>query len=436
MTIYDVPCEGTNGATATAVLLGVSTVSGTMTFTNVRAKRGATSLAASASSQIIQTISAAGVLDRGYIYLSSLPGVDTTMGAIYYTTSIRGVQWLVTAGGKARLQSQGSGGSLTTQATDTANIPTGQWVRFELYAEAGTSPTTGKARLAIYALDSTTPLYDTGLISGIDTAGSSGLFVQSRQNVNTTFNVDDLGTKTATDAVWGPWLSNTAPTVAVSPLIQSPAAASAFAATATPTDDGSITAYAWSVVAAKSTASPSLTGGTTANVSGTAGAAGSLTTLQCIVTDDGALTSPPAELEIRVPVAGSADAVPLALDGTSKVGTWTKVGAPATDGAVLADASDATYLETGALSATEQSVSLRWQPSAARTTMTKTLRLWTDTGTGNAIVRLYEGATPRKTWTPQAITSTPTDYPFVVDPTTIAAITDFGNLLLVIGFTS
>lgn len=229
------------------------------------------------------------------------------------------------------------------------------------------------------------------------------------------------------------------PGMAVAPTLsltgnQNVAAAATVTATATATGTGTLT-YAWSVVTAQSTSTPTLTGGTTATVSLTAPAIGNLVTLQCIVTDSiGGLTAT-ATTEVRVPRAGSATVVPLALDAI-KVGTITRVGGSATDGAALADASDTTYLETGALSSTEQSAEARWEPHNSRASGQMTpLRLGTDTGTATALVKLVEATTVRQSWT-QAVTATATDYTFTLDPATISAIADWGNLRVRVGFTT
>lgn len=434
------PAEGTPGAAITKTNTGatrdIDTLSGIANFVTAWSNRGATSIQGSGAGQVIWNVTGSKVLERGYLYLPATGlASDRTVGAIYYTTAIRGVQLILTGSNLfPRLQTQGSQAALINQATGSTGVAGTTGIRYQIFGDAGTSPTTGSCRAAIYIGDSLTPWWDSGLITGVDTAGSSGAFAQARFITSTDWYLDDFGFKDAADAVWFPWTANSAPTVNIAPTTQSPAAGGAFSATATATDDGSIASYAWSVVSASSTATPTLTGATTANVSGTAPAAGNVVTLQATVTDDGGLTATDTA-EVRVPIAGSATGVPLALDGTSKVGTWTRAGAATTDGAALADALDTTYLETGALSATEQSARFRLQPSAARSSGKFTLRLGTDTGTGTALVKLYEGNTLRQSWT-QAITSTATDYDFTFDAGTITAVTDWGNLYLGIGFTS
>ena len=76
---------------------------------------------------------------------------------------------------------------------------------------AGTSPTTGAARAAIYLGDSSTPVWDSGLRTGISVAGTTGAFSAVRYNVPPGAHVDSLGLKTATDATWAPWTPSAPP---------------------------------------------------------------------------------------------------------------------------------------------------------------------------------------------------------------------------------
>lgn len=219
---------------------------------------------------------------------------------------------------------------------------------------------------------------------------------------------------------------NAAPTVTVGPT-QNVAAGATVNLTSTATDaDGTIASRQWTFDYPTSGA-PALTGANTANASFTAGPAGSLYVLRHTAVDNaGATTS--ATTEVRVPVTGSTDARPLPANGAA-VGAWSRTGTATSDGAALADESDGTYLESPSLSATETSLRVRLQPSAARATGKVQQRLSSDVGTLTAIVRLYEGATLRQTWT-QAVSTTIADYEFTLSGATIAAITDWGNLYL------
>lgn len=251
---------------------------------------------------------------------------------------------------------------------------------------------------------------------------------------------DDLdtcrcGPVAGTDTWIGP-IANAAPTTNAGPDQNVTAGATVNLSSTSSDTDGSIASEAWTYVSAASTGSPSLTGGTTSTPSFTAGSAGNLYTLLDTVTDNGSATGTDT-VEVRVPLPGGTNKVPLAIDtlASAKVGTWTKVGGVATEGGTLAVTDDTKYLESDTLTASEQKIRFRHQPSHALATGKFTLKLGTDTGTANVTVRLYDGTTLRQTWT-QAVTSTPTNYDFTLSAPTIAAIVDPGSLWAEVGATT
>lgn len=180
---------------------------------------------------------------------------------------------------------------------------------------------------------------------------------------------------------------------------------------------------------------PSITGGTGNSPSFTAGSAPQLYIVKHEATDnDGGVGS--ATTEVRVPTTGSATSNPVAMDATAEVGTWTNTGGAATDGAALADGSDATYLESGAVTSTSQETTIRILPRSAMASGSITVRLSTDTGTANATVRLRRGTTVLQEWA-QAVTSTPTDYVFTLSGTAVTgANVDPGDLRISVAVVS
>ena len=110
--------------------------------------------------------------------------------------------------------------------------------------------------------------------------------------------------------------------------------------------------------------------------------------------------------------------------------------ARAEEAVALADESDSTYLESSAISGTEQTIRLRVEPSGARATGKVQATLGMDTGTGTFQVSLLEGTTLRQSWTQAGVGSTATAYEFALNTGTISAITDWGNLYLEFGVTS
>jgi hypothetical protein len=238
--------------------------------------------------------------------------------------------------------------------------------------------------------------------------------------------IDELAFSTGTTAEIDLVPANLPPTVnAGVDQNVAPGAAVSLAATAADTD-GTVTAISWSVIQ-PSTTTPTLSGGATLTPTFTANATGGhLTTLQCTVTDNNGATASDT-VEVRTTLTGSANARPLALDGTG-VGTWTKQGGSSTDGAALADESDATFLESTALTATETTRRCRIQGTLARATGAFKLKLSLDTGGPvTATVRMYEGTTLRQTWT-QSVTTTVTEYTFNLSGGTVSAVGDWSNV--------
>lgn len=202
---------------------------------------------------------------------------------------------------------------------------------------------------------------------------------------------------------------------------------------------GTIASYAWALVPELSTGTPTLSGASTATVSFTAGTGPQVYTLELTVTgSNGGVWSD--RVEVRVAGAGSASR-PWAKPA-SGTGIWNRVGGTS-DGGVLADESDTTYLESGVATTTPQVRRIRFNPRVPLTSGAVKLRLATDTGTANFQVRLYQGGssitgggTLRQSWTQSAVGTTITEYTFTLDSATIAAITDWNDLWLEVGVTS
>jgi len=224
---------------------------------------------------------------------------------------------------------------------------------------------------------------------------------------------------------------NAAPTVSVSPTTQNVSAGATVNLTATATDDGTIASYSWAFTYPTSGA-PTLTGGTTATPSFTAGSAGALYVITCTVTDNNGASTTSSPVEVRVPSSASPyTVVPTSGTGT---GTWTNTGGASSEGAALNDGSDTTYLESPTLSGTATTHRMRRIPITTRTGYVFTERLaLSSSGSSTVKVRCFQGATQIQEWT-QAITTTPTDYTFTV--TTPASITDPGNVFVEIYATS
>lgn len=321
-------------------------------------------------------------------------------------------------------------GSGSTNRWTTAALTLNTWYRFDISGQVGASTSTGVLNVDYYLGDSTTPV-ETGLAitdANLGTAGADQMRIGWQATVSSVrqCRIDSVRLKHSEGTTYlAPFGANTAPTVTLA-AFQNVTAGATVTATATPLDvDGTIASHAWTIVSGSSTASPSLTGATTASVSFTAPAAGSLVTLQYVATDDDGATSDPAFHEVRVPKSGNFTT--LALNGTTVNGTWTRSGAATTDGAALADSDDTTYTQSPDYTGTATSEEYRLEPLTARSTLT--LTPWTSqpTAGGTTTVSLVEGTTVRQTWTitPPSGT-TPGSATLTLDNP--AAITDWGNL--------
>lgn len=377
---------------------------------------------------------------KGYFYFTSAnSGGEFQLGGLYDAAGNSVLILRVAASNVIRLYASGGGGS--NAWAPAATMPTGQWIRFELLAEQGTTATGGRVRAAIFAGDSTTPLADSGWLEGINLGGGSVAITRTRfgkgaagSNAAGVF-MDDVLLHTGADYASFPTSIGNEPPVVSAGGDQTVAGGATVLLTGTATDPGgSVASTVWSFVSAASTGTPTLTGANTLTPSFVAGAAPQLYTLQLTATDNLGASSTDT-VEIRVPASGAVDARPLPLPATAKVGAWTRTGA-SSDGAALADESNTTYLESDAVSTTEQSIRVRLAPSTSRATGKVQVTLGMDSGTGTWQIRLYEGTTLRQSWTQAGVTTTPTAYEFTLSAGTISSITDWSNLSLELGVTS
>jgi len=309
--------------------------------------------------------------------------------------------------------------------SDGGTITPGHRYRLTVWGSANTT-TTGTLNAKLYDDDTGDQLGNTvnktaiNLDTGNITAWRAGAIQVTDGTVAVGVDgvqLDDGGTSEL------PPIANQPPNITVT-ANQNVAASSAVTVQVTGSDpDGSIASYAWTVVTANSTSTPTLSGASTATCTFTAPAAGNLITLQCAATDNsGGQTS--KTTEVRVPVSDAA--TPLALD-TGTNDAWTLVGTAASKGAALADDDDTTYSQSPEYSGTETEERHRLQPMTPRSTLKITARSTVTQTGGTTKIRLYEGGTMRQEWTLDQSTSA-ADQDFNV--TTPGNISDWGNLWL------
>lgn len=320
----------------------------------------------------------------------------------------------------------------TIVGTSTGSITFNQLNRWEVVYDR----TAGNVTVNVYSLDTTS--------SPMATLTVTGQSIGSASYVNL-----DVGNPTAVANAWTQYFDvvrmDTGRTTEIGPPInadptvdaganQTVAAGATVNLSASASDtDGTIASHAWTFDYPTSGA-PSLTGGSTATPSFTAGAAGSLYVLRDTVTDSGGATASDT-VEVRVPTAGTL--TPLPDYPTITVGAWSNVGGAASEGAALADASDTTYLEGPTASGTEASKRVRLTPSTTRSGMTITARIAQSvSGSMTVTARLYEGTTLRETFGSVSSSTTITDRVLTVASGTLSAISDPGNLWLEMAYTT
>lgn len=300
----------------------------------------------------------------------------------------------------------------------------------------------------LYPLGSATAIHTWNETPTANLASASGIFA-TRWSIGTASTMigGSLDTNSAFAIGSGDWLerhdiSNSPPTVSISPSTQNLSTSSTANLTATATDsDGTIVSHAWTFDYPASGA-PTFTGGTTSTPSFTTGGSpGSLYVARDTVTDNGGATGAHTA-EVRVPTTIQA----TTLSGFTPLGTaWTIAGGAASEGAALGDGSGTTYVESPDITSTPAERRWRIQPMTTRAGYRFTLLgiSLTTNESHTSTVRIYQGdtlITERATSTLKRvsdnatvnITTTPTDLYFDLTSGEVSALTDPGDLWLAI----
>src|SRR5690606_4538885 len=276
-----------------------------------------------------------------------------------------------------------------------------RWNRIELKWDNSGGPAAGVADLEVFNADGDTPT-GTASVSGVNlgTANTAPIDVGNPNlaSFSGTHYFDSVQMNDGATSFIGPYVvANELPQVTAGGNQTLGAGATATLSFSVSDTDGTIASRSTSFDFPTSGA-PSISGGNTNSPSFTTGSAPQLYIGRHTGTDnDGGEGS--ATTEVRVPTTGAGTSNPVAMDATAKTGTWTNVGDADTEGEALADSSDSTYLESGAISGTAQEVTVRLLPRAALSSGSITVRLAVDTGSATATVRLRRGTTVLQTWT-------------------------------------
>lgn len=241
--------------------------------------------------------------------------------------------------GVLRMQNATSGNATTGWTTALASNTT---YRVEGVIEAGSSTTTGRFNIKVFAGDGTTAIVEYNW-TGMNAGGASGNFTTIRFGragaVNSTFGyyMDDFYAVTESTAFPGPVGANTPPSAdAGSP--QSVVAGSLVTLSGTDSDpDGTIASRAWAQVGTWP-ATVTLSGSTTQTPTFTPTVSGTYTFQYTVTDDDGASTSDTVAVRVRTNTARTESVA-------SNAGGWAVVGA-ADIVTALNDSSDTSYIET------------------------------------------------------------------------------------------
>lgn len=428
---------GTNTTTVTTGNSGgasgnaFSAVNAGITFSSTQKAHGSLAYAfagTAATFNVVQLDSASGTTTgwalRFYVYLTGYPSAETTFCAAQTAGGVGLAGLNLTATGGIKLTR--AAGALAGTFTNTLSLNT--WYRLSMWG--GVSATVAPLNAAIYALDNATAIESLNLTNqntGSTVMGRAVYGKLTQAPGMTTYYIDDIAQDPDTASEIGP-VANTPPTVDAG-TDQSVSAGATVNLSATANDpDGTIATYAWTwdyhPTASNIGTNTGITNPATATPSVTAGSAGYLSVLRCTVTDNGGVTASDT-VEVRVPTSG--DLTPLPGYPPTGTGTWSNVGGAASEGAALADASDATYVESSAATSSEVTRRYRLTPSTPRGSANIVVRVGQDVaGTIVVSARLFENATQREEFTPVTVTTTPTDRTLTLASGTISAITTPG----------
>lgn len=425
------------GSSGTAFLTVAAGAGGTIVFNNTTKMHGALAYAftpgAGTACYCVFNDAGTGTVNfsfRGYMYITGNPSSETQWLTVQTSAGGAIVTINLTTTGKLKVVNAAA----ATLGTFTNSIPLNTWTRISIF---GTSnATTGAVTVKMYPGDSGT-VTETQAFTNVNTGASVACNRIVVGKLTATGNlaayyVDDLAldvssaTEIGATVLFPPTVTNLAGNQNVT------AASTANLSYSASDSDGTVASLA-TTFDFPTSGTPAITGGTTATPSFTAGSAPNLYVVRQTATDNDALTGF-ATAEVRVPT--SADWKPLSGYTPVTTGTWNNIGGAANIGAAVADASDATYAESAALSGSSQEIRWRLEPATTRSAASITFRVAQDTaGTTTVTGRLYEGNTLRQSWTLTTTTS-PADQVCALSGGTIAAITDWGNLWAAVAGTS
>lgn len=210
MSRYDEDFEGgTNGVTCTAANTNFDAVTTNIQFSNAQVMRGSMGCVFDATTgagrYFRKNVTATSVAIREYIYLQSLSAADERIAACLDSAGSTNFASLVLQGtGRLRLSTTGSTNSWT--ATNQYSLNT--FLRFELYAVAGSTTSNGIAQGGLYLGHDTSPIESFSL-TNLNIGGGGGSFGQVRLGktsgtLATATYFDDMAIDDAATGLLGP----------------------------------------------------------------------------------------------------------------------------------------------------------------------------------------------------------------------------------------
>lgn len=172
--------EANSGAAGNTPFTNVS--AGTVTFSTTQKKDGALSALLPATNSLgiqrweFPAEPSRNIRARWYMWFESAHAADYIIfdpRTISDPATGRTGLLLFTALSQLRLRAYGSGTQTTAWTASTA-VPLGQWVRIEYLQEMGTTASNGRAKVAMFVGDSTTPIagIDSGWVEGLNFRGN------------------------------------------------------------------------------------------------------------------------------------------------------------------------------------------------------------------------------------------------------------------------
>lgn len=298
MTTYFYGAENVaNGATITTANTG-ATAASALTADNTHVAHGAMGIKVGSGGAIRLTVNSTRASLRMVAWVSPQPTSDYDL--LRLSSTVSGAE---STGPYARILANSGFLRIVSRGvnvwTSSVAVPVGE-VEYRMYAEAGTTTTDGKVRLAAFMKDSSTPIagLDSGMISGVNIGGGATTFLNARWGIvggtlpAAGLWMDSVEYSDEVSDLLGPYvLPNIAPTAnAGADFTVDPNKVDSFTLNVTAADsDGTIASYLWEDITSGAVTLSGSGSSRTVNVERSRAQASK--TYRVTVTDNGGLTA-------------------------------------------------------------------------------------------------------------------------------------------------